>query len=206
MTDFKKRSEEIVLRAGGMVNPDLPELSPHRELRSQEAILGRMLALYAMVGQIYVVSEPIVRWLETNDLMIFVSPEERRLLASEVTSQEAHVLEWSIESIWAFAWMLSLVQELPFTWRAGEAIPEGFPNIFEGESCAALRQRAHLRPREEIMAQLDLYYRLGWWTRDRMQSFAYVEHVNYDSVMERLKALDWALSLEDWDEVDVRNR
>jgi hypothetical protein len=102
--------------------------------------------------------------------------------------------------------MLSLVPELPFTWRAYDAIPEGFPSILEGESAAALRARATLRPKDEIMEQLDLYYRLGWWTRDRMQNFDYVEHVNYDAVMEPLRALDWAFSLEDWDDVDVRNR
>lgn len=204
--DLKEKSEQIVRQTGGIVNPRLPALSRARPFRSQEAILNRMLVMYAMAGLIYVVAEPIEKWLEENDLMFSVSPEERRILASGPTDQECHILEWSLESVWAFAWMLSLVPELPFTWRAFDAVPEGFPNILEGESCQALRSRASRRPQEEVLAQLDLYYRLAWWTRDRMINWDYVEHVNYDATMERFKALDWALGSESWDDLDVRNR
>ena len=204
---IKARSEATILEAGGIVYPELPALSPRRELRSQEAIEGRMLALYAMQFARFIVSGPILAWLEKYDLMIHVSPEERRILSQEMLdAQDEHVLGWANEMLITTLWMLGIVAELPFTERFYDSIPEGLPNVAEDESPAPLRARLRLRPAEEIFEQLDLYYRLGRWTRAEMQAFRYVEAVNFDAVMERLRVLDWAFSIQDWDEVDVRNR
>lgn len=204
---IKARSEAIIREAGGIVYPDLAALSPRRELRSLEAVAGRMFALYAMQFSRFVQSEPILSWLEKHDLLIHLSPEERRLLSLEVYDpNQEHALAWGNEMLLAALWLLGVLDELSFTWRAGDSVPEGLPNIAEDESPEALRARLKLRPVQEVFEQLDLYYRLACWTLREMQAFRYVESVNYDTVMERLRVLDWAMSLEDWDEVDVRHR
>lgn len=210
---FKERSEAIIRAAGGLIDPDLPELSPKRELRSQEAIIGRMFANYAMLFSLYMVSEPIVAWLEKYDLMIYLSPEERRRLSMDVYDpQTEHILGWSNESLMALFWMLGVIDDLDFNWRAHDSLPEGTPNIADDDSPEPLRARCKLRPRDEIFAMLDLYYRLGWWTKEWLRRLRDGEHdpaqetANHDVVMERLRALDWAMSIQDWDEVDVRNR
>lgn len=188
------------------MNEDLPALSPQRQLRPLEALIGRALALFAMQWSLLILPELVKLWLEDNDLMIYVSPEERRLLDQEVySSMEETVVTWSNESLIAFWWMLGILPELDFTWRAHDAVPEGMPNLVEGERADALRERMALRPAEEILAQLDLHYRLGWWTRGCWTRLEECD-VNFQVIMERLRALDWAFSLEDWDDVDVRNR
>ncbi len=166
-----------------------------------------MFALYALQFARFIVCEPILAWLEKHDLLIHVSPEERRLLSLEMLEpRDEHVLGWANETLIESLWMLGIVPELSFQERIYDSVPEGLPNIAEDESPEPLRARLNLRSAQELFEELDLYYRLGRWTRAEMQAYRYVEAVNYDVVMERLRVLDWAFSIEDWDEVDVRNR
>lgn len=209
---IQQQSEAYILAAGGEVNPHLPA-PPRGPLRSQQVIAERLWALCAMQFAMHIQSPPILAWLEKHDLMFAVKPDERRILAEPVlTSRDEQSIYWSNESLWALAWALQMVAELPPTWRAEDSIPEGIPNLLEDQPPPPVV----LRSEEEIYAHYDLYHRAGWWARRCLDNYQ-VGPFNYDATMERLKAFTWMFSpLEgkapsdqrqrlDWEDVDVRH-
>lgn len=199
----KARSEAILRAAGAEVNEALPVRHPGQP-RPQEVVVDRMLALYGLLFLLYAAPEPVEAWLTGNDLMLSVTTEERRILAcGSLDGMDEQRIYWSNESMWALGWALGLVEELPLDLRVDESLFEGLPNLPAGESAQAVRERARLRPHDELFAQLDLAYRLGWYTRDSLERRVLCAF-NYDASMERLKALEWLLGRESWDDVEVR--
>ncbi len=58
---------------------------------------------------------------------------------------------------------------------------------------------AKLRPLIEIQKQVDLHYRLHWTARQTDD-----KTINYNVIVERRRALDWAYGVADnWDEVSL---
>lgn len=204
MNSIKERSEQQILAAGGRICDWLPHLE-ERKLRSLEEIDGRMLTLHAMLQIAFgAPPEVIADWLEENELSAHLAPSERAILErGSVTEQEKKNLYWYLEALWTMAWVLGMIEGLPFDEPVGSQLASLLPNLQEWEEPDATRARMRLRSYDEVYAMLDLYFRLHWFTRDCHLTGQDSGKISLDIIMERRKALEWALDPErrSWDEV-----
>ena len=143
-------------------------------------------------------------WLSENELLPALSRRERELLGNplQLDEQSKANLSWSIEALWAFAWIGSLIPELPIEQPVGNNLASLLPDLRRNEPATDFRARFALRPYETIYRALDLYYRAHWYARDgRLRNHA-TGVFNLDIIMERRKALEWAADgkIEDWDD------
>jgi len=201
---IKKRSEEMILKAGGKILDGLPTIEL-TTLRSLSEIIDRALVLNAMhqlslKAPKYVIAD----WLSENDLIESVSPDEYSLLTQyddPLTQSEVNFTYWLIEALWALVWVTKLIKNLPFDKAVGDELASLSPNLQVGEDRAKYINCMQLRTYSELYEMRDLYYRLHWWVHhhqnDTPKDF-------FARILLRRKALEWVLDCDtDWDEVDL---
>lgn len=137
--------------------------------------------------------------VEKWDLWSEASGRERGILSCDShDEQELIDAMWLVECVQSFAWCLGLAG-LPHLEGCEADLASKFPPPLTDP--AEFIARARLRPFEEIYREADYHYRLHWATRQARltgQPFGRYEGL----VMERRKALDWAIGAEaDWDSV-----
>ncbi|MEZ4442665.1 MAG: DUF4272 domain-containing protein [Polyangiaceae bacterium] len=134
-----------------------------------------------------------------------LSPSEKALLAKtndELTERDEITIYWFIEALWSFMWAGSLISAMPFDESVGDGMAALCPNLERGEGPEKFSQHMRLRPSDELFAELDLYFRLHWWTRDANLNGYDTGSVKLSVIMERRKALEWILDPTcDWDHV-----
>ncbi len=204
---IKAQSEQKIAAAGGRVNPWLPPLDAGRP-RPLDEVVGRALVMNALVNVYFNAPIPVIRqWIEANGVEPHLTPRERALLAktnAELGKQERLDLFWSMEALWALLWAGSLAEDLAWDRRLPNHMASLLPNLKLNEDGATLGRRMRLRPHAELLAMLDLYYRLHWYAEDGRLNGYPTPGVDGSVVMERRKALEWVLDPETgWDEVDL---
>lgn len=108
-----------------------------------------------------------------------------------------------VEALHALCWARGLVDELTIVRHVPDSLGDNFPDVLAGESPVMLRNRVECRPLEEIVSELDLYLCAHWLLREVSLSGADVAPLQGYIVIERRRALQWACSNEDWDEVEL---
>ena len=202
----KSKSEKIILEAGGSISDSLPDLD-YSSIRPREAIVSRALILNALLQIAFNnPTEFVETWLEDKELLERLTPWESSVLARnnhELSEEEINRLFSYMESLWALLWVGSMVDDLCFEFPVGESCSSLCPNLKIHEDGSKLWNKMKLRDFDEVFAMLDLYYRLHWSARDA-ESNDYDSVVDADIVIERRRALEWALSGCGWDEVELR--
>ena len=201
---IKKRSEEIILKAGGKILDWLPiiDLTTPRPLSQ---IIDRALVLNAMYQLcIKAPKYVIANWLSENNLMGNLSPDEYSILSrydDPLTESEFNFIYWLIEGLWALVWVTKLIKSLPFDTAVGEELASLSPNLQLGEDGAKYINCMQLRSYRELYEMCDLYYRLHWWVHHHQNN---IPNEFFARILLRRKALEWVLNCEtDWDEVDL---
>ena len=201
---IKKRSEEIILKAGGKILDWLPtiDLTTPRPLSE---IIDRALVLNA-IHQLCLKAPKnvIANWLSENDLIDNLSPDEYSLLTrydDSLTQNEINFIYWLIEALWALVWVTKLVKNLPFDKAVGDELASLSPNLQLGEDGAKYINCMQLRSYSELYEMRDLYYRLHWWVHHHQND---IPNDFFVRILLRRKALEWVLDCEtDWDAVDL---
>jgi hypothetical protein len=205
--EAKARSERFLERHGLAVNPQLPPLVPIDELEppSAQQAAQRSLVLGYLVGVSYdVPRRTLARQLQHHGLWGAASAEEqalltrgRRLFGRRYSEQEKTESALRTECVQLLGWGLGLVELDPFRPR-DEELYRHFPIHADPESFVA---SATLRPADEIYAQCDLHYRLGWACLEARHRAAPVG-LDCDVLRERQRAVNWLVGVEsDWDRV-----
>lgn len=201
---IKKRSEEIILKAGGEILDWLPiiDLTTPRTLSQ---IIDRALVLNAMYQLcIKAPKHVIANWLSENNLIDDLSPYEYSLLSQydePLTEGELNYIYWLIEALWALVWVTKLIKNLPFDTAVGDELASLSPNLQLGEDEAKYINCMQLRSYSELYEMRDLYYRLHWWVHHYRNN---IPNEFFARILLRRKALEWVLNCEsDWDEVDL---
>ncbi len=97
-----------------------------------------------------------------------------------------------------------LIDELRFDEGVGNILASLCPALQRNEDGSKLSTKMRLRSREELFRELDLYYRLHWWTRNSRLTGKDTGAVRLDIIVERRKALEWVMDPAcDWDRVDM---
>ncbi|MBX9695305.1 MAG: DUF4272 domain-containing protein [Cyanobacteria bacterium] len=202
----KKQSEQIVLAAGGKICEWLPHIE-QKDLRPASEIIARALVLNAMLNIYFEAPTSIIlNWITANDLTDHLTQREKEILSKrndELTEQELINLFWYIESLWALMWVGNLIEQMPFDRPVEDFMASLAPNLQKNEDRSRFSKMMRMREVDEIFRMLDLYFRLHWYASDGQLNGYSTEPVELSIVMERRKALEWVLSNQGWDEVDL---
>ena len=201
--DAKRASEKIISEYGGKVCDWLPYLD-RASLRSIEEVVGRALVLNALINIHFEAPTKVIKdWIETHNLSAHLTDREKDILNRDnslLTEQELTNLYWYIESLWALMWATTIIDEMPFDKGIADDMISFCPDLENDEGPEKFTKNMVLRSANDIFKELDLYYRLHWWTRDGSLKGYSTGNVSLDIIMERRKALEWLFSPNiDWD-------
>lgn len=184
----------------GLPSPiDLPLIDEAPLQHSTKEIADRACTLAAVVAAACGFPRSrAIAWLEEQRLLECISPHEESYLTGEgAFTQEMRA---RVESLYALAWALELVDRLDFTTAAPSALVTVFPDLKKMESTDALRRRARLRPDHQLREMLDLSYCLHWALTEVGASLGECRF-HPVAVEERRRALEWLFADNPWDDV-----
>lgn len=187
------------------------------ELRTASEVASRLLAMHGTVC--------FARGMERERAVALVgnaelSPEESRLF-QETDDELAQSLIWRLEALVFLMWALGMTEVPP--WPSAMCDVDGVhERIFAAtQDQAAFVGEARLRPRAEILDELELITRLHWALRESaLKGLDIPENLDWASdaarvplrqsalplvVHERHHALNWLIRFggDDWDEIDT---
>ncbi|CAN7326016.1 DUF4272 domain-containing protein [Variovorax paradoxus] len=205
---IRHENEALIRAHGGEICDWLPSPDLDVRPRTAEATARRALVLNAMLQIAFGAPVSVIKqWIVDNGLDGELAPSERAILeksGESLTEQDQTNLYWYIEALWALAWAMGKVAELPFDRSVGSELASLLPNLQKNEDGSDFLKQATLRPRPELFRMLDLYYRVHWWTRTARLHGEQSGGVSLDIVMERRKSLEWLLNdVGDWDDVEL---
>ena len=130
-----------------------------------------------------------------------VMTKDERLLFDKMDKKLAVQISWQFEGFAILLWTLGLIEEVPFPNTLVE--PDLATAIVS--SCERYREfleKCQLRTTDEVLDLADLTYRYNWYC---VESKINEEEpiMNPEIVMERHRALNWLLSDEKWDKVEI---
>jgi len=201
---IREKSWASVRKLGLIENPSLPLLDGQLELRTQDEICCRLLAMLPCAASAY--GFPIDkarRWVEDNErLWCMLTPHEKSFLTGKNTDTTAFKLQ--VEAMWALAWVLSVSDDLSPHHLCPENFVEMLPDLKTEESPEMFRKKADLRSENEIVAMLDFYYCVHWSLKERyLAATSDLSQLKLEIIEERRRALEWVTGEEDWSELSL---
>lgn len=146
-------------------------------------------------------------WLGENRLLPHLSPSELALLPlnrDELSDQQVTDRFWTIEALWALAWVGGIIDDLPFNQKVGNTLASMLPDFQENQPAEPFVRSYRCRPYHELFAQVDLHYRAHWFARNCHHRGIETDVVDLDIIMERRKALEWVLDCSTpWDDITL---
>lgn len=206
MKPEKVRAESLATASslGYEVLPSLPLFENAVCIRNKEAVLTRTLTLYAVIACSYgLEQQKALTWLEHEGYTEYLTSREQNFLTESVDVIGYNFM-YQVESLWALAWGLSLVDALNFSRECDDNFVELLPNLHSLQSSREFRSRVILRSVDEVMAKCDLAYCLHWSVRQNMLDNKILPGtVPPYVVIERRRALEWLLADEEWDDISL---
>ena len=137
----------------------------------------------------------------------FFSPDEKAYLDDPNSDEKTQIqYAWQYENLWVMEWAMGLTDDLFWPTRICD-VPESVRIIREYPTMEELTAAAKLRPRQELLDQADLIYRLHWACVDaRVMGMPAPQELEDGVVMERHRALFWLAGCDEmcgWDDVDL---
>lgn len=190
-----------VEQMGLSINPELPFLESGVALRDISEITERTLALFAAVSTAFGLSREIsLRWVLNNNLQNALTAMEREQLTTE-SQIVAIAFQAEVDKLYALAWVLKKVALLEMSGDCPEDLIEVFPDIRAGQSASSFRASVSLRGLDEVVQACDTAYCAHWAVRNaQLRRMSVPENIVPSYVAERRSALDWVLSVRDWDD------
>ena len=195
MTEVRERSRKLARRLGYPKPPDNLPPPTTGTLRTTDEILDRALVLNAVISCAYgLPTLAALDWLRGEGLLDGLTDEEQEFLVdvSEGLRVDELARKLEVESLYALAWSLSLVDELDFDRGCGDEVARLMPDIEGGDDASELRASAERRDDDELYAALDLATCLAWAIGDEdLRLGLSPGDVEPYVVWERHRALTW---------------
>ena len=201
--EIRRKTAGLLSERGIAIPSHLPPLDDDVPVRSLNETIDRMLCLTALGACAYGFDrERARRWLASEGVMSCLTASERAFL--EKRQGRAEAFQMQIESLWVLAWSVSLVPSLDMDKPCDDSFVFVMPDLKTDESSQRIRARARQRPMAEILAACDLAYCLHWVIRDReVRGEPAPLEVEPFVIVERRRGLEWLISNDDWDEVNM---
>jgi len=221
---IREVSRAILTSDGFKASPSLPTFAQRKglggKMRPREEILARLLAMQAVVNWVVIdeenlSSEEIESFLERHDLKAHLTEEERAILAldrSEAQKEHAGSIGWSMENMWALAWVLGFEHAPDIDQgQVGEALLTELWDFLEPawDEQTDLDQLFELREAAEVVQAEDLFYCAHNAVRSAQLGRKTVPEGYHPIILggvvhEKRHALTWVLSPGvTWDETDL---
>jgi hypothetical protein len=212
----RKQRTEALLQARGWHTPgSLPPVAGQGEIERREAVavMGRALAVLLVAVRAESLAEGGAQALTPDKLrhklpaaFEHLTPHEAHFVHTATPSDSQVVaMGWRYEALNVLLWALGLVDEL--SWPAQVCDVAHCVSLLVNVNADpdALVQDSMLRPRADILDQLDLHMRLHWLLRDAELHGKPGPDVSRGVVMERHHALNWLIGFEraPWDKVST---
>lgn len=217
MTDLRLKNLSICLNAGFKPASSLPT-EFERELRPKIEIAKRLnaikaLVLWVMVPQEHLKSEVILNFIEKNDLINFMTEEEKVIIeTSRDDEQLRNSIGWKFENAWSLAWFFGY-KEIDITGQmmSGEQMQE----ILKDFTCPLDKsidewiKDIDTLSEERVIQKEDLFYCLHNAVRSAQLGGQTVPEgfdpiSNGGVIHERRHSLTWMLSKGiSWEETDL---
>lgn len=205
----KSISESKLLALGVPVNEHLPVIEAERdvEVRSQEEVLRRLVALWAVVDKAFLkAASETATYISSNGMDAWLSKVEREFLFDKTPNErDAIHFSWQLEALYFVAWCAGLLEcgEVPNEESSVKPILDLFPS--GAEKPVRLRSALRLRSKREILNRADILYRLHWAVRNgKLTGSGAPDGINGEVVQEWHRAVNWMIqydSEDDWDQV-----
>lgn len=198
-------STQTRLKQHGLEVESLPEVEEIFPVQFREPIelARRTLALHALLGVIFHPQpKEVSEWLRAENFLhelterekwafsITELPEEEMLWKQ--AAMQTNLLTWRAESLYVLLWASGEISSLlgPDERMDGSVIADYLPAL--GEPLQPFIQKAELRPRQEILAELHYYFVLNHIAEEIYeQSGESIDGLEPMVVGERLYALHW---------------
>ncbi|WP_460495810.1 DUF4272 domain-containing protein [Glycomyces tarimensis] len=180
----------------------LPGLRPRFHMEARAAILNIVQARVFDMPE-----ELAMRWLLDGHVLDHLTPDEWGFIACGRGERARYADQ--LESLYAIAWLLGLVDHLDPAVACAEDLPELLPDLRRPESFSSWRDRNLTTTRDAgvVAEMLDLYYCLDWFCdQARRGGKPLPRGVDDSLVWHRRWALEWAVVFAEerpvnWDEV-----
>ena len=201
-SEFRSMSLVRLSKAGVAIPSTLPLLDEFA-VRSVEEILDRLLCLNAVAAVAHGFDrEKASAWLSQEGLLDNLTQGEHSLLLSGAGNLDAFKVQ--VEGMWALAWVANIVAVLD-PWRGCDPrFVTMLPDLKKAESSSTFRRSARLRNETEIGVECDLAYCLHWTLREaEMKGDRPPKGITPYVVVERRRALEWAIGIDAWDMISL---
>lgn len=203
----KARTEEFLSSVGVPLNLNLPRVEDDSEVKLREVldVAKRSIVLYCISAVGFgAESTRAVSWLKDQTLWDSVSPEEKRFLTDENSSQlQIAEASWRVESLWTLLWSIGRVDSLEFPTETCDVdkVQELMP--VPDSDCESFLADSRLRSLPEVLDQVDMIYRIHWAVREAQLTGQTIPcAINPSVVYERHYALNWLVGYADqWDDL-----
>jgi hypothetical protein len=191
--------------------PILWELDDGYSLRPVEDVIARTVLLNVAVALSFGMPRELAqRWISSNGLENALSPGERAAVGG-ADDVDLAVFQVEVEAIWAFAWVLSLGDELKPTALCPDDLVHRVPNLKEMEPLQDWQRRASpsLRSPDAVMAELDLHHCMTWGIAEaNLKRQTEPNSIPRYAIWQRRRALEFAVAErawthDEWDEIDL---
>jgi hypothetical protein len=188
---------------GVHVPPTLPLLESGLEMRNRDEVASRILAMHVAAAVAYGFDRRrAISWLDRESASDSLSGPERNFLFNAAADPNRFRLQ--IEGMWALAWAMSIVNELDFGKDCDSNFVLLLPNLKDGESGAAFRNRMKSRPVDDVISACDLAYCLHWAIREsELTGRQLAGNLKGYVIIERRRALEWLLHKGAWEGVSL---
>lgn len=190
------------------MNPHLPLLDEEMSLKSAREVSIRALILYALLCGVIgnYPKKVLLEWIEANELLDKLEPSERKYFLSRraLCELSRDQLENSIEALNALLWILGKVKRLEFDKYVEDNMASKLPDIEKGEPANGFLDSVKLRTPNDVLQKCDLAYCIHWALVDcKLKGMDRPGKVSAYVVLERRRALEWAISPDSWDELEL---
>jgi hypothetical protein len=204
---IRKNTVEIFKDWGLSVLPlHLPLLENDLRLRSEDEIIDRILIMEACAAVAFGFDKILAQnWIIEQKITAEFSSAEVNFLWGNHRTKEKGLFIDQIESIWALMWVGGFMQEINVLDNCSDSLITLLPDLEANQSSEMFRSKIKLRPYQEILQMLDIYYCLNWAIHDAFlhKNRDFPLKTSYPMVLARRKALEWVLSDKGWEDISL---
>jgi len=192
-TEIRERTKDRIGVMGFPMHPNIPlrtECNPRTSIE-----VGTQLVIQYSLAGLSFGADPIElkNWLKSEGIWEKIEICDRALFErADFDGQIGNELSWKGESLFVLAWSCNIVHKIsPPTKEC--SLNSVFPKIPPEKECGKFLEGIRVRPLEDIICELDVYYCIHAAMRhpEIWANPADIKKLNQGVVLERRHALEW---------------
>jgi len=202
-SNIREKSIVIVRNMGLEPNEKLPYLDVSLELRTKDEVVFRALCLNGLLAASCGFNKSkTIEWLKRENIYEYLSLKEKLFFESDIG--DVSVIKSQVEGLWMLVWALSFFNKMDFGNICGGNLVYMLPKLNIMENYVGFYKAAKLRSHIEVLEALDISYLLhSALIQAELDGVKTPDRIKYYVIYERRRALEWLVSNEDWDEVNL---